>query len=191
MRYTVTRVGSSGGLQAPGTQPFPPAGYFFPPSSPSKLSVVFSLRQGSHPTLPFHRASFSLHFGRHYRYLVSCLTAGAKRCVGFGPPRFLLPCPFLLCCVVSKILLFNTSLPLPVLRTRASTTPLTCLVATRDISVTGFCDSFWIFAKFAQDTPFVAIQSVHTTGTQFGRVARWSSIAQYWLPPLCTQSIKA
>lgn len=94
MRYTVTRVGSSGGLQAPGTQPFPPAGYFFPPSSPSKLSVVFSLRQGSHPTLPFHRASFSLHFGRHYRYLVSCLTAGAKRCVGFGPP-FLFSLQFL------------------------------------------------------------------------------------------------
>ena len=30
--------------------------------------------------------AFSLSFGRHSRFLVSCLTAGAKRCVGFGPP---------------------------------------------------------------------------------------------------------
>ncbi|KAL4955295.1 hypothetical protein BDW69DRAFT_121793 [Aspergillus filifer] len=28
---------------------------------------------------------FPLSLGRHSRYLVSCLTAGAKRCVGFGP----------------------------------------------------------------------------------------------------------
>lgn len=191
MRYTVTRVGSSGDPQAPGTQPFPPAGYFFPPSSPSKLSVVFSLRQGSHPTLPFPSSELFAAFWPPLP-VFGVLSHGRRQTVRrLWPPAFpfTLSLSFVLCC--SKILLFNTSLPLPVLRTRASTTPLTCLVATRDISVTGFCDSFWIFAKSAQDTPFVAIQSVNTTGTQFGRIARWSSIAQYWLPPLCTQSTKA
>ncbi|KAL4922254.1 hypothetical protein BDW62DRAFT_50207 [Aspergillus aurantiobrunneus] len=37
---------------------------------------------------------FSLSFGRHSRFLVSCLTTGAKRCVGFGPvSQLILFCP--------------------------------------------------------------------------------------------------
>lgn len=35
-------------------------------------------------------SSIAFYLGRHYRYLVSCLTAGAKRCVGLVPLEFAL-----------------------------------------------------------------------------------------------------
>lgn len=67
--------------------------YFIPrsplPSSffPSPSSSLFSSSPtGLYRNPARHRSSFYLYFGRHSRYLVSCLTAGAKRCVGFGPP---------------------------------------------------------------------------------------------------------
>ena len=54
--------------------------FFFFPFFSLLLTTGFS--RNSAPT----SIAFSLSFGRHSRFLVSCLTAGAKRCVGFGPP---------------------------------------------------------------------------------------------------------
>jgi hypothetical protein len=61
--------------------PGPPL--LFPSPSSSLLSSSLT---GLYHNPARHRSSFPLYFGRHSRYLVSCLTAGAKRCVGFGPP---------------------------------------------------------------------------------------------------------
>lgn len=47
-------------------------------------------------------------FGRHYRYLVSCLTAGAKRCVGIWP------CAFLVAIELNSSLLNTLILPFAV-----------------------------------------------------------------------------
>lgn len=55
---------------------------WYPSLNPSPPSLLFSSLHGCSFRLLL---SIAFYLGRHYRYLVSCLTAGAKRCVGLVP----------------------------------------------------------------------------------------------------------
>ncbi|EYE95141.1 uncharacterized protein EURHEDRAFT_67053 [Aspergillus ruber CBS 135680] len=76
--------------------PVPFFSFFFSFSSLLSFLPFLPSSQGLVATLPRYRSPFSFLFGRHSRFLVSCLTAGAKRCVGFGPPSPRPSCLYLL-----------------------------------------------------------------------------------------------